>query len=298
MAQVISLAYAIVDATDLDAWYEYGTNVVGLMVSERTENRIRFRMDNKIYRLEINKADRDGITHIGWEVKGPAELDELAAAVTALGYPCERPSDEEIADRCVVDMQRFTDPDGTVVCELHYALHDSIDRFASPLGHEFVTGVGGAGHVFQLVEDIPAYEKLYFDTLGFKLSDWISMKGLKLTFTHCNPRHHSFAFGGAPGLPKAIGHLMFEVKDIDHVGRAHDKVLRGASQLISSFGRHTNDKMISFYMNSPSNFGVEFGTGGLMIDDETWAPTWYTETQYWGHHDHMKLDDDDPKNYG
>lgn len=91
---------------------------------------------------------------------------------------------------------------------------------------------------------------------------------------------------------------MFEVEDIDHVGRAHDKVLNGEAQLINSLGRHTNDKMISFYMNSPSNFGVEFGTGGLLIDDETWTPTWYTDTKYWGHSDMVKLAADDPKNFG
>ncbi|WP_026927943.1 VOC family protein [Granulicoccus phenolivorans] len=299
MAAVRSMGYAIVNATDLDAWYEYGTNIVGLQVAERTESRIRFRMDQKAYRLEINKAEEDRITHIGWEVAGAQELEELAAAVSALGYDVQRPDAAEIADRCVVDMVRFTDPDGTVTLELHYALHDSLDRFASPLGHVFVTGTGGAGHVFQLVKDVKAYETLYFDTLGFRLSDWIDMKGLKLTFTHCNPRHHSYAFGGGvEGLPQAIGHLMFEVEDIDHVGRAHDKVLNGEAQLINSLGRHTNDKMISFYMNSPSNFGVEFGTGGLLIDDETWTPTWYTDTKYWGHSDMVKLAADDPKNFG
>ncbi|WOQ15686.1 VOC family protein [Raineyella sp. W15-4] len=299
MAEVKSLAYAIVDATDLDAWYDYGVNVVGLQVGERTDRRIRFRMDNKLYRLEINRADQDRITHIGWEVKGPAELEQLAEAVRGLGYDVRRPSAEEITDRCVVDLYRFTDPDGTVECELHYALHDSLDRFASPLGHSFVTGDGGAGHVFQLVQDVEAYEKLYFDVLGFRLSDWIEMKGLKLTFTHCNPRHHTFAFGGGvPGLPTAIGHLMVEVEDIDHVGRAHDKVLNGAARMISGLGRHTNDKMISFYMDSPSHFGVEFGTGGLRIDDASWLPTWYTETQYWGHSPYLTLSKDDPKNYG
>ncbi len=169
MAAVRSMGYAIVNATDLDAWYEYGTNIVGLQVAERTESRIRFRMDQKAYRLEINKAEEDRITHIGWEVAGAQELEELAAAVSALGYDVQRPPDAaEIADRCVVDMVRFTDPpDGTVTLELHYALHDSLDRFASPpLGHVFVTGTGGAGHVFQLVKDVKAYETLYFDTLA------------------------------------------------------------------------------------------------------------------------------------
>lgn len=296
MAEVKSLAYAVVNATDLDAWEEFGTQILGLQVGERTPDRIRFRMDHKLYRIEVNRSDEDRVSHLGWEVKGPAELAALAGRVQQAGFEVTPLDEAELKDRCVVDAVRFTDPDGVVDLELHYALHDSLASFASPLGHRFVTSNGGFGHVFQLVGDPQAYEVLYREVLGFRLSDWIDMGGLRLNFTHCNPRHHSFAFGGGvPGLPSTIGHLMLEVEDVDDVGRAHDKVLAGAAPLSMGFGRHTNDKMLSFYCKSPSGFEMEFGTGGLLIDDEVWQPTWYTATQYWGHHRNLGLVDPGPQ---
>lgn len=39
-------------------------------------------------------------------------------------------------------------------------------------------------------------------------------------------------------------------------------------KLSATLGQHTNDKMISFYMKTPSNFDLEFGYGGAIIDWE------------------------------
>lgn len=139
------------------------------------------------------------------------------------------------------------------------------------------------------MENWEAYRHLYCDVLGFRLSDWIDMEApadhpdIELTFLHCNPRHHSFAFGQVPGVKK-VGHIMVETTDIDAVGRAYDKVVKeGAADLVLSFGKHSNDEMLSFYMESPAGFEIEFGTGGVLIDDDTWTPARYSRPQYWGH---------------
>jgi 3,4-dihydroxy-9,10-secoandrosta-1,3,5(10)-triene-9,17-dione 4,5-dioxygenase len=138
--------------------------------------------------------------------------------------------------------------------------------------------------VFQLVNEEEPYRHLYLDVLGFKLSDFIDFGPIVGTFTHCNPRHHSFAFAPVPEAPKGIAHIMFEVDDIDIVGRAYDKVLKEkAAPLAMSFGRHSNDQMLSFYVNSPSGFQIEYGTGGVIIDDETWVPKRFDVPGFWGH---------------
>ena len=77
---------------------------------------------------------------------------------------------------------------------------------------------------------------------------------------------------------------MLEVDELDIVGRAWDKVLEeDAAPILSTLGKHTNDKMVSFYVRSPSGFGIEYGTGGILIDDATWTPTRYAAAHYWGH---------------
>jgi 3,4-dihydroxy-9,10-secoandrosta-1,3,5(10)-triene-9,17-dione 4,5-dioxygenase len=48
-------------------------------------------------------------------------------------------------------------------------------------------------------------------------------------------------------------------------------------------GQHTNDKMISFYMRSPSNFDVEYGYGGAVVDWSEHVAHEFTRVSLWGH---------------
>ena len=283
-----SLGSAIIDTTDLEAGEELGAGLLGLQVAVKTADRLEFRADEKEYRLVVNKADRDGVSVLGWEVGGAAELAELSARVEAAGYAVKQLDREAVKARRITAGAMFTDPDGLVDIELHYGLREATGRFVSPAGATFVTGKGGLGHVFQSVVDWEAYNHLYFEVLGFKLSDHIEREVggevFDLTFTHCNERHHSFAFASLPNVGSAIGHLMLEVDELDIIGRAWDQVLEeDAAPILSTLGKHTNDKMVSFYVRTPSNFGLEFGTGGITIDEETWTPTRYSDAHYWGH---------------
>ena len=85
-ARVRSLGYLRVDATDLDAWVRYASDLLGLQVANRTDDFVEFRMDQKEYRLAVRKADQDGLTAVGWEVGGPQELDAIVTRLTDSGY--------------------------------------------------------------------------------------------------------------------------------------------------------------------------------------------------------------------
>lgn len=285
MSSVIrGLGYVVVDSADLDAWESFATDIFGMAVSERTDDLLRLRIDDKCYRIEIRKADTDGVNTIGWEVAGAAQLEEVAARLEALGYAVKR-EDPKVAyaERLVSGLIAFDDPDGTRV-EVFWGFKEDKSVFVSPTGARFVTGSGGMGHIFQLVADDKAFEKLYFDGLGFKFSDYIDFGPVAATFTHCNPRHHSMAFAAVPGVPAGLGHIMLEVDDIDVVGRAYHKVFEEKkAPLAMTLGRHSNDDMISFYTRTPSGFQIEFGTGGLLIDDSEWLPPRFDVPSFWGH---------------
>ncbi len=53
-----------------------------------------------------------------------------------------------------------------------------------------------------------------------------------------------------------------------------------------TIGRHSNDQQFSFYHSTPSSFHVEYGFGGLEVDEETWIPRVYDRTAVWGHQPH------------
>jgi len=280
---VRSLGYALVDATDLQAWREFAVDLLGLGVAYEDDSRLVLRMDDKSYRLDIRLAQSDRVATLGWEVAGPSELESIAQRLEKAGHPVKRHELATALAREVSGLVTVQDPDGHEL-ELFYGMKSECEPFASPSGHRFVTGSGGLGHVFQFVSSSELYDTFYFDLLGFRLSDYIEFNGGQATFTRCNPRHHSMAYAHFPAAPLGVQHLMIEVDDMDAVGRAWDKVQAGAAPTMSTLGKHTNDEMLSFYAKSPSGFAVEFGYGGILVDDATWLPSRYNATSYWGHH--------------
>jgi hypothetical protein len=132
-----------------------------------------------------------------------------------------------------------------------------------------------------LVPDAAAFASFY-SLLGFRLSDYIEVPSGVATFMHCNARHHSLAFIEVPNL-SAMQHLMLEVDDIDVVGRSYDRAIASATRIAMTLGRHTNDRMLSYYATSPSGVDVEYGSDGITIDDATWTVQHFNSLSYWGH---------------
>jgi 3,4-dihydroxy-9,10-secoandrosta-1,3,5(10)-triene-9,17-dione 4,5-dioxygenase len=78
-------------------------------------------------------------------------------------------------------------------------------------------------------------------------------------------------------------HLMVEVDTLDAVGQALDRINTDGFQLSSTLGRHTNDKMVSFYVRAPGDWDIEFGTEGMRVDENYYTAEEITADSYWGH---------------
>lgn len=282
-AKVKALGYAVVTTRDLDEWVAFGADLLGLQVAYRSDERMLLRMDDFEYRIDV-RVGEPGAQVLGWDVGSPEALAELSARLQEAGYEVEQGTTELAGERKVMDLVRFRDPEDIITHELFWGLRSATAKFVSPTGARFVAGRLGLGHAFQaLHHGQEAYDRLFREILGFRLSDHIDMPGDVGTFLHCNPRHHSFAYANAPHRPQGIGHLMFEIDDMDILGRAWDNVQEQNVVVLSTLGKHTNDKMISFYVRSPSGIGIEYGVDGIQIDDETWLPVRYDSAHYWGH---------------
>ncbi len=106
---------------------------------------------------------------------------------------------------------------------------------------------------------------------------------LPIHFMHCqNSRHHSLAIAAMPSAAGCI-HMMFEVPDMPEVGRAYDRMLAHKVKLTATLGQHTNDKMISFYMKTPSGFDLEYGYCDYTPDWNSHAVHEFTKVSLWGH---------------
>ena len=76
---------------------------------------------------------------------------------------------------------------------------------------------------------------------------------------------------------------MVEVDDVPEVGRALDRMAAHKVLQTATLGQHTNDRMISFYMRTPSNFDIEFGCGGAVVDWNEHIVHEFTRVSLWGH---------------
>lgn len=288
MASVSQLSYLGFGVSNVGEWERFATEVLGMQISERRDDgSLMLRIDDRHYRFAIHPGGNDDLAYIGWEVSDRATLQAVAAQVRAAGAEVSAGSTEEARARKVIELVKFRDPNG-VASEIVYGPLVDPDRFVSPRQISgFVTGEMGLGHFILVVNDPEESQNFYMNALGFRISDFITMEmgghAMRLTFLHCNPRHHTIALLPNPKTHKRINHFMLEAKSVDDVGLTYELCQQRKIPVVASLGRHTNDKMLSFYMGNPSGFAVEFGCGGRQVDDSTWKVEQHTSGSLWGH---------------
>jgi 2,3-dihydroxybiphenyl 1,2-dioxygenase len=286
MPGVTQLGYLVLDVSDMDAWRDLAASVIG--AEERRDadsGSIRLRFDEQHHRLTLRQAKADAIRAIGWEVPSLGELERVRTRVAEHGLDPEEVSPDVLADRKVQAMFRFSDGDG-FPAEIYYGPSMDVVPFhpSRPMSG-FSCGPLGLGHVVLVSQDKQRAARFYQDVLGFSVTDYIVWDELDAIFLHCNPRHHSLALmNECYGLKRGdLNHFMLETTSLDDVGRAYDIVRSRKLPLVLSLGQHSNDRMISFYMKTPSGFSMEYGWGGVLVDDATWRVKHYATTRLWGH---------------
>ncbi len=279
---VKSLGYIGISSTKIAEWKQFCTEFLGMMDVSESDDVLRFKMDDQIWRLTVENGEKEDLSYAGFDARDAARLATICQQLSDIGYKVE--ADEALAkERGVSYLAKTTDPDGLQV-ELYYgASENSEQTFVSPAGVSgFLTGDEGIGHIVLYTKDAEAKYKFYTEGLGFKLSDTILMGGkLMLTFLHCNPRHHTLALVPAP-LDTHMNHFMLQVNSLNDVGFALDRAKSLGLKITSELGCHTNDKMVSFYTQTPSGFDIEFGYGARVVD-ENWSVAHHNAASIWGH---------------
>jgi 2,3-dihydroxybiphenyl 1,2-dioxygenase len=289
-AEVVQLGYIGLGVANMEVWLDFAQNVLGLQVNGETpEGGLLLRMDRYHYRFELIPSDKEDIQFKGWEVKDRTALESIAAQVRAFGIEVEEGSSQDVVRRMVLGLIKFKDPAGADT-EVYYGPRIDHRPFVSPRGiPEFCADQLGLGHIGVTVQNVDNYVRFYTEALGAKMSDIIRIDAgdatHAITFMHVNPRHHSLAIvdAGEQVPPKHLNHFMIEVPRLDDVGHAFG-LFKQRGLYSGNLGRHTNDKMFSFYAETPSGFMIEYGHGGRLIEDEeNWQVELHTMPSIWGH---------------
>lgn len=285
--EIEALGYLGLEVSDLPRWLDFAEAILGLQPVERADGTVDLRMDGYASRIRLHPGERDDLAYAGWEVRDLGALTALAVRLEDSGVAVSWGNAVEAEDRRVLGVIRFTDPEGTALEAFYGPLQKANLPFVSPLGVSFKTGRQGLGHVVLSCRDKAAMLAFYLEVLRFRVSDHIRTevipgRPLEISFLRCNGRHHSLALAPVP-IPKKLVHLMVETMSIDDIGRALYRCQDAGIHLSFTLGRHSNDEMLSFYPLSPSGFDVEYGYGGLEVDDESWHVVSHEVNSAWGH---------------
>ncbi|MER6479108.1 VOC family protein [Streptomyces filamentosus] len=289
-----ALGYLRLETTRPDEWRRYTLDLLGMAeASGSTADALLLRLDDRAYRIEIRTGGSDRLLAAGWELADARALADAVAELEAAGVAVKTADAAECAERRVQGLVHLTDPCGNPL-ELYWGQAQDHTPLATPYGNRFVTGDLGLGHVVLPVPDTGAALDFYEDLLGFQLRDSMKLPPQAVPtaaeqrdfhwmhFLSPNRRHHSL--GLYPGaLPPGIVHFMVELETLDDVGLGLDRMHAAGVPIASSLGRHTNDRMVSFYAQAPGGFQVEYGWDGLVVDPATWVAKEITADSVWGH---------------
>ncbi|RFO94999.1 biphenyl 2,3-dioxygenase [Rhodoferax lacus] len=290
MMDIRGLAYVVAESTDLPRWKNFAEGVLGMMTAPAPDGGLYVRMDERQFRFAVQSGARDAYVASGWEVAGQPAFEAALAVLQAAGVAYTLGDAALCKQRCVQQVAIFQDPSGNRH-EVVWGFQSDFAHFASPAGvSRFVTGNIGMGHTVLPAAEFEKTVAFFKDVMGFGLADLFNFKpagdagpSLPIHFFHCNNgRHHSLALAGFP-VDSGCVHVMVEVENMPEVGRAIDRMFAHKVPQTATLGQHTNDKVTSFYMRAPSNFDVEFGYGGAVIDWQEHIAHEFTRVSLWGH---------------
>jgi 2,3-dihydroxybiphenyl 1,2-dioxygenase len=287
---VTELGYIGIGVKDMTAWRTFASEIMGLEWAEEKgeEDRAYLRMDYWHHRFIVHRDGSDDLQYAGFRAAGPEELAQIGRQLKDLGHQVETGSEKLCDERRVLGLIRTVDPGGVPVEVFHGPEVDGWRPMRPGRGMHarFRTGGGGLGHL--VIRDRGVEESARFYREGLGMQGYVEAK-VKLpdgsvqqpTFLHCNERDHTLGIGAGVMNPvhSRIHHVMVEVESIDDVGLAYDLVQQHKVPVLMTPGKHSNDEMFSFYVQTPSGWFWEYGNAGR----QPTMQTEYCTRDSWGH---------------
>jgi 2,3-dihydroxybiphenyl 1,2-dioxygenase len=290
MQREIELAYLGIEVPDPSSLTSFFGDVIGLTPGDPGDaGALTWRNDDTAHRIVVEPGPANDAVFVGFEAVAADAFDRVVDRLATAGFDATAGGDHDCRLRRVDRLARVTAPWGVPV-EVVEGLQPAEMPYSSPLvPGGFLTDGVGFGHVVFATTEFDESHRFLTEGLGFHQSDWLEMEiveGIELLvrFYHCNERHHTVALARAPfELPQRLHHVMVETRDRDDVGAAFDRAWATELPIPNGLGRHDNDRMFSFYVQSPAGFQVEVGHGARVVDDGWDDNRRYDRISAWGH---------------
>jgi 2,3-dihydroxybiphenyl 1,2-dioxygenase len=289
MDHQIELAYLVLELPEPDTITPVLADVIGLVPGQPVDGALTWRDDDRAQRVVVEPGPANDAVAVGFEAVDPTAFERIVGQLRSVGADVVDGSAEDLERRRVDRLVRTAAPWGGDV-EIVLGLAEAARGFSSSLvPGGFLTEAVGFGHVVLATTEFDASVRFVTEGLGFAQSDWLVTElapgmDLEVRFFHCNARHHTVALARAPfELPQRLHHVMFEANSRDDVGIAFDRAWATDLPIPNGLGRHDNDGMFSFYLQTPAGFQIEFGHGARVVDENWDDDRRYDRISAWGH---------------
>lgn len=274
-----AIRHLTIGATSPRSWVPVLESALGLeLQSDRDwqEAPLAFLIDSN-HRIAVVQAPTDGLIGIGLEAVSKEHLERVIGLLDVGSLSLRDDEWFETIYGTGSTGYRVVDPAGTC---LDLFIQERHSREGVVFG-SYVTGEQGLGHVARMVSDRERTTDFYRD-MGFRSSDQTHIGDVVIDFLRCNSRHHSIAIGSDTGPPRLL-HFALELPDTDSVIECMERCMLHNVQITESLGRHTNDRMVSFYAAAPGGVDIEVGASGLRLSNDDRSVTTSYTTNDWGH---------------
>ncbi|WP_350351654.1 3,4-dihydroxyphenylacetate 2,3-dioxygenase [Microbacterium sp. A8/3-1] len=270
---------------DLDQSVAFYTDVIGLIVSRRSDDTVWLRGIEEASHHSLVLRATDGAAfceQIGFRVLEDSDIDKAEAYLGGLGLSVERPTVAHQGPTL-----QFIDPLGHHI-ELTSSM-DVVERKYQDF-HEHRSGQPQRLDHFQVVtHDVQGATDFYAD-LGFRLAEYTAKDGtdeLWGSWTEVKGNTHDFVFTNGRG-PR-MHHFAYCVPDVSTLMHAADVAgsLGHGEQIDRGPGRHGISNAVFLYLRDPDGHRIELFTSHYqVIDLETpplrWDVSDPRRSQLWG----------------
>ena len=280
---ILRLSHAEIRVPDLELAVAYYSEVVGLVVTSQTADRVYLKAwdEHDHHSLILAAEPTYGLNSLSFKVADVIELDRLAARVADAGLPIRRFGPGEVAEGSGY-VARFVAPSGHTIDLEHGMVQvgNGLPLINPPPAPADLVGMHPPrlDHIFLLCEDVDGITGFFQDVLEFRLTEQIMADdGHQLTtFLERTHSPHDIAFLTGPN--GGFHHVAYWVDEWTDLRSAADTCAYHGVEIDAGPTRHGATRGCGLYFFDPAGNRNEVYTGGYWFDPDD-EPTTWTEAE-------------------
>ncbi len=275
---ILRLSHVDITCPDLELAAAYYTQVLGLDITERTDDRIFLKCwdERDHHCLAIRHDTRVGIDRFAFKVEHPDDLAHFESRIEAAGHPVHRISKgEEIGQGESIRFELTSGHEMELVADIE-KVGGRLPLVNPPPMVDGLIGIAPPriDHVLVHAEEVPAIARFFTEVLDFRMTEQL-LDGAGhqvIAFLERSAKPHDIAFVQGPN--GALHHFSFWLDDWDHIRRAADILAYHGVTIDIGPTRHGITRGNTIYFFDPMGTRNEVFTGGYRPDPDFPTITW------------------------